>query len=681
MEPATYFGYIETIRHDPALIQQEMRRLDSAIAELSHKTKTAISPTKVPGLIWALTTREIARISAIVDNPSNQRVSDLAGQSRHLKALAASVPFESLELSEDPELELLLEQCDRLWIMLAHRQMIEGLLESPSDDDRRGFMARSMSLVSAFELELSYVEQVESRLDRIFGPFSKTVIEPAIGLSVAEIAAGMLAVRRLVMERHQAAYGAMRPMYESWQEFRRLCDSGASDKELSEFMTNHPNGQSICDRFRTGHEELTTIFVFLPADLELQLGDKSSRFFEEFAFTPGEVNQSYATPFDQDVVRRRPFARLPDNKFLLFDFYYSPFSPLYRLEELFHEPSTRKQLLRNRDRLLESEAVSLLSTVVQPSVQVANYYVSVGPSGTLAERDALFVRDGVAIIGEFKAKPLRDVSEHRGNVVKIESDVKKTIQDAYEQACSVIQLLRSKDLAEVTCWSSDKLNKTAIASINTSDINDAIPVIVLDSDYGLIATDLEPWLELDPDIGFPWVVHRDALESILRLIDTFPRFVEFLRWRRSLHGRVINPDEAVFAGFYIYHGSAVPPSGYDLVQLDQCYSDVFDADYFRRKGHPIEFDFPKETRPPVWTSITRDGDSVSYRIDGKLRDSINLVTGESRQQMNLRRRTQASPSQYQSASVPTRKNMRPSRNGLCPCGSGKKYKHCCLRDR
>jgi hypothetical protein len=80
----------------------------------------------------------------------------------------------------------------------------------------------------------------------------------------------------------------------------------------------------------------------------------------------------------------------------------------------------------------------------------------------------------VAIVGECKAKPLRDVSEHRGNVRKIESDVKKTIQGAYDQACSVIRLLRSKDVSEVICWSSDQHNKRILSSINTRDITDAI---------------------------------------------------------------------------------------------------------------------------------------------------------------------------------------------------------------
>src|SRR5215213_7714109 len=108
MEPASYLGHLESIRHNPALIQEEIRRLDAAVADISRTTQSTITAPRIPGLIWALTMREIARISAIVENPSSQRVSDLARQARHLKALAASVPFQSLNQREDPEAERLL---------------------------------------------------------------------------------------------------------------------------------------------------------------------------------------------------------------------------------------------------------------------------------------------------------------------------------------------------------------------------------------------------------------------------------------------------------------------------------------------------------------------------------------------------------------------------------------------
>jgi hypothetical protein len=161
-------------------------------------------------------------------------------------------------------------------------------------------------------------------------------------------------------------------------------------------------------------------------------------------------------------------------------------------------------------------------------------------------------------------------------------------------------------------------------------------------------------------------------------MSSFEQLVSFLRWRQTLHGLVLNEDEAVFAGFFLRHGPADVPKGASIVQLDASYADVFDADYFRRRGLPVEV--PMEKGLPVWTSLQREGDTITCKVGGKLYDAVDLTTGqtirESAKPGTKTHRLDAISSEPQAEHQP---QTRPKRNGPCPCGSGRKYKKCCLR--
>jgi hypothetical protein len=272
---------------------------------------------------------------------------------------------------------------------------------------------------------------------------------------------------------------------------------------------------------------------------------------------------------------------------------------------------------------------------------------------------------------ESKASPLRSIKKRNDKIARLATDVKKTIQEGYNQAVSVIWHLKESG-AEAALL--DKKGQS-VATVDLSEVVNFVPIVVLDSYFGMIATDLQCWMHPEAEIGFPWVVDTDTLESIILKVDTRAKLVEFLDWRRKLHGIATNEDEAVFAGFYVRHGAAQMPDGAEagptMVRLDADYADVFEAEYFKRQGYDVEMP-PEETGPPVWSSMNRDGDVINFSINGKDRDSINIKTGEDANQM---RRDSTHAKQV----APVRK--RPGRNDPCLCGSGIKYKRCCLRRR
>lgn len=675
MSAQTYFGYIESIRGNQRLVNQEKARLDKAVRVISGRIKSAITSKSAPGLIWALNLKEIERAMDTAANISKHEISDFPGYARYLRAIVASVSFESFELDENPQLTFLLEQCGLLWEVIANREFINTLGDNEESTFRRAHMATGMTLLGAFQLEISFAEQAEARLRKLFQPFSLSVIEPSVGLSVDDIVVGIRAAKNLVLQRIRSSYDLMEGVYHKWKEYCSAYDSGASPKQLSSFFDDTDDNLAIRSSFLHGHQALAKSLIIAPTDISDALGHKASALLENFSYEPGTVNLDYSTPFDHDAVRARPFAKLPDGHYLLTDFYYATYSPLYRLEELFGEQSIRSKFLKRRDQVLEDDAFSLLTSVIEPRTTARNFYIPVGHDGALAERDMLLMGQEVALAIECKARPLRDVSKHRGNIRKIESDVKRSIQEGYDQACSVIRYVNSS-VHELVIWDSDKSDKQNPLSVASPSLEEIIPIVVLDSYYGLISTDLGPWLQVDAQIGYPWVVDRDNLETILRLINSETEFLAYLRWRRNLHGKVINEDEAVFAGFFLHHGAAEMPANTDMIQLDGTYSDVFDADYFRRQGMQVDFEFPTERRAPVWSSMKREGDSVSCYIGDEFQDSVNLATGRTFQEAVATQSPRFDPTH---SAFPATHQSRPGRNSPCPCGSGKKYKKCCSR--
>jgi hypothetical protein len=342
MGSPTYFLHIDSIKNDPGLIEEEKRRLDGVIITISSEIKSAITPSTVPGLIWALAWQEIERVVQTVEHLTEAKISDFAGHARYLRALAAAVPFRSAGPSDDPRTEYLLGQCDALWSTIVHREMIDTLNHRSKEEHKKRHIAASMSLLGAFQLEIKYHDQAESRIRKLYEPFSPDVIEPALGLSVDEIVHGFRAVRETVGHRIDAIGGLMRPMHNKWHEFQNLASSNITDSQLESFVNDDPKRDQLANDFARGLETANAIMVFSPKDLEDVFGERAPRFFAEFSFTPGNVNMEFATPFDHDVVRSCPFARLPNEQFLLMDFYYSPFAPLYRLPEVSNSRRSRK---------------------------------------------------------------------------------------------------------------------------------------------------------------------------------------------------------------------------------------------------------------------------------------------------------------------------------------------------
>lgn len=410
------------------------------------------------------------------------------------------------------------------------------------------------------------------------------------------------------------------------------------------------------------------MFIFTSDQLDEATNGSGEAFLQAFSFTPGNVNIDYHTPYDADIVRSHPFARINDDTYLLVDACYCKMAPSYRLEQCFTNPEQIRRLRKRRDTALEEETLNLFSKTFVDASHLASYYVPVEGNSKYAERDLLIIQGESAFVVECKAAPLRSLGGRGDKIIRITSDVKKTITEGYHQAASVIQYIKSCD---GQCKFFDASGRVK-QNLDLSRITNFFPVVILDSYFGLVATDLACWLEPLLGIGFPWVVDSDTLESIILKINTLEKFEGFLKWRSTVQGKQLNEDEAVFAGYYHHHGNfKLPIQEGGIAQLSASYADVFEIEYFRRLG--IEMDVPEENqKPAVVSSISRKGDQIELRIGSELYDTVNIKTGRSHRGSMIKEDNGDSSRSINGGS------LRIGRNQICPCGSGRKFKYCCL---
>jgi hypothetical protein len=654
--PWTYFARLEAIRGDDAAIAREKERLDKEIKTISSEIKARLTPQVVPSLIWVLSIREIERIQPIV----GIAVSDLSGHARYLRGLCAAVPFTSTVPTADASPDGLLEMCDRLWQSMFFREMIDGLRSNVQFDEvrRKREIAALTGLLGAVQGDLRSTIQAGERVFRLFGPFSDEIILPTLGITVADAVSGFRAVRSIVEQRLNEWREHVAPVHSLYRKYQ----SGPVGQSIEEFLAQNAGAKKSFMDMKKGMDAADRLFTFGPQDLAGALAEHGRAFLDSFSYTPGSVNREFSTPFDCDQTLGRPFAHIADDTFMLVNACYCDFAPLHRFADCFKEQRNFDRLNRRKADSLEDEAARLFGDVIGPDQIVQNYYIPAGPSAGEAERDLLIVKGRTLFVIECKARPLRPVAQRSDKLQRILTDVERAIQEGYDQAVSTISYVRSQT-GEVFISESPKAGTARSLRIKSAEIEQMIPIVLLDGYYGFIATDLKPWLAVDRKVGFPWVVDRDTLETIFLKITTFELLVPYLNWRRASHGVFNNEDEAVFAGYFMRHGAALPPPSADLVRLDPQYADIFVAEYFERQGIPVEVP-PLEKGPPVWTSAERSGDFLEVREGGKLRQRINLRTGSS-----------DTVDAYGGA----RSRTKVGRNDQCPCGSGRKYKICCLR--
>lgn len=239
------------------------------------------------------------------------------------------------------------------------------------------------------------------------------------------------------------------------------------------------------------------------------------------------------------------------------------------------------------------------------------------------EHDILVEFDNLILVAEVKASKVREPffnPEKAYTRIYDHFHSDSGIGGAYKQAIILKKVLEKHE--SITLFE-NKTKPFTISNISTKTI---LPIVLTLNQFGSLAVNTSQLLEKEDEQPYPWVCNLHDMENIIEIngyLNKSPLdFIDYLLWRIKYHAHIYSSDELdVLENYYLNNKVTTKSDSSDTIIFPNGPS-LIDKIYFEKHGVPYSL--------PV----------------------LNPKT--------VRRK-------------------KIGRNDPCPCGSGKKYKKCCLR--
>lgn len=250
----------------------------------------------------------------------------------------------------------------------------------------------------------------------------------------------------------------------------------------------------------------------------------------------------------------------------------------------------------------------------------AKYHTSVCEERGTKEHDILIEFKDYILIVEAKASKVREPFFNPEKVYKrirdhFHSD--SGIGGAYEQAIILKKFIEDKQDAVLY---ENKNKKFTIQDVATKRI---LPIVLTLNQFGGLAVNTSLILEKEESQPYPWVCNWHDLENIIEILKYLNKepedFIDYIIWRIESHPNVLSSDELDVIEGYFMNSQARKQNG--AIFFPANGPSLIDKIYFEKHAIPYEY--------PVATTVVR-------------------------------------------------KKKKIGRNEPCPCGSGKKFKKCCI---
>jgi len=304
------------------------------------------------------------------------------------------------------------------------------------------------------------------------------------------------------------------------------------------------------DAFHSFFSKTYAHLMFKAEELYNRLdAEKVGKFLSLFSCEPiPDAKVRYYTA--ENPFELKPLLKFPNGNYLVLYGKQIPIS-IYKLlyAHLFNDPNYNVKLRKHREKSLEQKVTEVFKTFFtqKEAFFYENYFVEKN-----YEQDLLIIYKGNAIIIEIKAsklrEPFRDVEKA---VTRLKDDFKNSIQYGFEQCLRVEDYFYDDKPFEITNEKGKVLYK-----INPSKIKYIFSIVVTLERFGSLQTDLGLLLQKDDDIEFPWCVYIDDLEVFLlalkqNISNPTSQFLNFLKLRREMHGRMYSIDELDVCASYL----------------------------------------------------------------------------------------------------------------------------------
>lgn len=250
------------------------------------------------------------------------------------------------------------------------------------------------------------------------------------------------------------------------------------------------------------------------------------------------------------------------------------------------------------------------------------YHTSVCEERGTKEHDIVVEFENYILIIEVKASKVREpfFNPEKGYVrVKDHFNSDVGIGGAYEQAIILKRFIESKE--EVILYENKK-DRFEIHDISKKEI---LPIVFTLNQFGGLAINTSRLLEKDQHQPYPWVCNLHDLENIIEILNYLGKtpndFIEYIIWRNQNHEKIIASDELDVIERYFFDEQIKVTKEWEYLFFPPNGPSLIDKIYYNKQGIPYD---------------------------------------------------------YTVTSTPSKKTPKIGRNEHCPCGSGKKFKKCCI---
>lgn len=484
------------------------------------------------------------------------------------------------------------------------------------DKDRMGKNLVAMqAFTSYFDIGiLRYEEQTQDLIKTLYSPFNKE-LENLTGLVVDDF----ISFYKFMFEEFSNSLSSPQDKLKDIERFLSTLSTNPDTIESEyEKVLSFAEGK-VCKDFANDISNLNTVSI---ENINWHFGDtKGQMLIDIFSLKRKERNFSYYN-------RDNPFSKRP---LCLIDggqrvFIVHPQFLLNAIYEFITETLENPQnSFIDKYTKLKAEIVENLFLCRLNDIfgSKAKYHVSVCEEKGTKEHDILVEYGEYIIIAEVKASKVREpfFNPEKSFVrIKDHFNSDRGIGGAYNQAITLKRLIENNE--SITLYE----NKTDSFVINNISNKVILPFILTLNQFGSISINTSPLLNKENSQPYPWVCNLHDLENIIEINKYLKKdsdeFIKYIIWRIENHERIISSDELdVIEGYYLQDG--VSKSNDENIFFWPIGPSLIDKIYFEK--HDIPYSLPSL-------------DNKTYK----------------------------------------RSKKKVGRNELCPCGSGKKYKKCCI---
>ena len=253
----------------------------------------------------------------------------------------------------------------------------------------------------------------------------------------------------------------------------------------------------------------------------------------------------------------------------------------------------------------------------------AKYHVSVCEERGTKEHDILVEYNDYILIAEVKASKVREPffnPERAFPRIRDHFNSDLGIGGAYKQAITLAGFFEEKE--DVVLY--ENHNKKFI--ISDIDKKKCIPIVLTLNQFGGLSINTSLILEKEEKDPYPWVCNIHDFENIIEILKYLKKtekdFTDYIVWRSKNHPKIMASDELDIIEGYFLNEQVKKKVAQGTIFFPPNGPSLIDKIYFNNHGVP--YDYP----------------------------AIEPVAHK--------------------------KKVKVGRNDPCPCGSGKKYKKCCL---